>query len=214
MSPWNIFDMAVSKVLIVARTRMSGEKVCIGALSEEGESLRLLNAACTSDLAYNSPYKVGEWWRIACELCGSSRPPHVEDVAVSNALKIGDERDLRKYLTTQTKSWQGKIETLFDGKIRFTNNGAGFISEADVPRYATGFWLPSSPLNLETNVRGNSGYYPVHDYKHLSYVGTQNAVPQINAGQLVRVSLARWWKPRNADPSLEERCYAQLSGWY
>lgn len=25
---------------------------------------------------------------------------------------------------------------------------------------------------------------------------------------------ARRWKPRDADPSFEERCYAQLSGWY
>ena len=36
----------------------------------------------------------------------------------------------------------------------------------------------------------------------------------IPAGTLVRVSLARWWRPEDSEPNFEERCYLQLSGWY
>jgi hypothetical protein len=44
--------------------------------------------------------------------------------------------------------------------------------------------------------------------------GMEAPVARIEAGQLVRVSLAGWWRPREADPGFEERCYAQLSGWF
>jgi len=95
---------------------------------------------------------------------------------------------------------------------RITGNGVGYISPADVPAGATGFWIPDSPLKLDVDDRDKRGYYTNH--RHLSYVGTEEEVDVIQAGQLVRVSLARWWKPRDADPSFEERCYAQISGWY
>lgn len=203
-----------SEVLVVARTRMSGAKVCIGALSKDGASLRLMNSACASELAQQSPYKIGEWWRVTYAPCGNQRPPHLEDVAVSARERIGEQDNMSSYLLSKTKPWKGKIDVLFDGKISFTKNGAGYISPSAVPAHATGFWVPSTALDLETDAQEKLGYYPLNDHRHLSYVGTQDALPRIKAGQLVRVSLARWWKPRDADPSFEERCYVQLSGWY
>ena len=106
------------------------------------------------------------------------------------------------------------IGALFEGKIQFTQNGAGYISESAIPGGATGFWIPSSDLVLKNDDRGKTGYYPAGDYRHLSYVGVQDPAERIKADRLVRVSLARWWKPRDADADFEERCYAQLSGWY
>lgn len=105
------------------------------------------------------------------------------------------------------------MEMLFDGKIQFTRNGGGYISAIDIPSRATGFWLLSEPLHFETDERDKRGYYDSSNH-HLSYVGMDEETEKIEAGTLVRVSLARWWKPRDADPSFEERCYAQLSGWY
>lgn len=205
--------MAKKNVLIVARTRMYGAKVCVGALSDEGEYLRLMNRACESDRAVTVPYRIGEWWEIDCHACGVQRPPHVEDVSVLNAEKIGVQEDLGEYLMNNTAPWEGAMDVLFDGKIQFTRNGGGYISSADIPDRATGFWIPSEPLHLETDERDKRGYYDSFN-RHLPYVGTGEEVEVIEAGTLVRVSLARWWRPADADPTFEERCYAQLSGWY
>lgn len=185
----------------------------MGALSTDGENLRLMNQHCRSDVASESPYKIGDWWKVNCEPCGEQKPPHVEDVAVATSTKIKTEKDLAAYLLANTKPWKGPIQALFNGKIRFTNNGGGYISPDDVPANATGFWIADTDLVLEADSRGKTGYY-YDGFRHLSYVGTQDEVPKIEKGTLVRVSLARWWKPQDADPNFEERCYAQLSGWY
>jgi hypothetical protein len=201
-------------VVVVARTRMYGDRVCVGALSEAGENFRSMNPSCGSDRDQDSPYRVGEKWEVFCAPCGTRKPPHLEDVAVSRAKKLGEINALAGYIRERAKPWEGAMDALFEGKLQFTRNGAGFISEGDIPRGATGFWIPSRNLHLEHDDRGKAGYYPEGDYRHLSYVGTQDTMELIKAGQLVRVSLARWWRPQDADPDFEERCYAQLSGWY
>lgn len=201
-------------VVIVARTRMYGGRVCVGALSAEGENLRLMNQQCSSDYDQNSHYRIGEEWEITCERCGSRRPPHVEDVAVSHAKRRGKISDLADYILERANPWKGSIKKLFEGQIQFTRNGAGFISETGIPVGATGFWIPSTDVLLDHDERNHAGYYPKGDYRHLSYVGVEDAVAVLPAGGLIRVSLARWWRPENADPDFEERCYAQLSGWY
>jgi hypothetical protein len=206
--------MANKIVVIVARTKMYGGRVCIGSLSEDGENLRLMNPNCSSDLGQKTPYQVAEKWRIVCEPCGQQVLPHVEDVAVTEAKKLGDVKDLVSFILDRAKPLKGGIGVLFEGKIQFTQNGAGYISKSGVPKGAIGFWIPSSNLELQQDDRGKNGYYPKRDYRHLSYVGVQEPIETIEAGQLVRVSLARWWKPQDADADLEERCYAQLSGWY
>jgi hypothetical protein len=205
--------MPTEEVLIVARTRMGGGRVCVGALSKGGENLRLMNENCRSDVASESPYRIGEWWKITCDPCGEQKAPHVEDIAVHKGSRTKTEKDLAGYLLAHIRPWKGPIENLFDAKIRFTNNGGGYISPDDIPQNATGFWIPDRDLEPESDLRGKTGYY-YDGFRHLSYVGTQDEVSKIRKGQLVRVSLARWWKPENADPDFEERCYAQLSGWY
>ena len=150
--------MANKNVLIVARTRMYGAHVCVGALSESGENLRLMNQRCDSDTGSNSPYKIGEWWKVTCEPCGTLPPPHVEDVAVTESSKVGEQADLAKYLIRATKPWRGPVDALFDGKIRFTGSGAGYISRDDIPTGATGFWIPDSALKLEVDSRDKAGY--------------------------------------------------------
>src|ERR1700691_2135210 len=134
--------MAKKTVLIVARTKMYGARVCVGALSDQGENLRLMNGNCESDIASRVPFRIGEWWEIDCDPCGARIPPHLEDVSVTNAAKVGEQANLSDYLLTVTNPCRGPIQMLFDGKIQFTRNGGGYISSANVPAGATGFWIP------------------------------------------------------------------------
>lgn len=102
--------MARKNVLIVARTRMYGAKVCVGTLSDQGEYLRLMNRSCESDQAGKVPYRIGQWWEVDCEACGEQRPPHVEDVSVTSARQIGEEEDLSGYLLNNTTPWKGTMD--------------------------------------------------------------------------------------------------------
>ncbi len=201
-------------VVIVARTRMYGGRVCVGAMSDDGENIRLMNPNCAHDRDENSPYQIGGKWQVTADSCGERKPPHLEDFAVTAAKNLGAVKHLVRYILERAKPWKGNIDVLFDGKIQFTQHGAGYISDSAVPKGATGFWIPATDLILQNDDRGKAGYYPQPDWRHLSYVGMLDPVKLIGAEGLVRVSLARWWKPRDADPGFEERCYAQLSGWY
>ena len=201
-------------VVIVARTHMHEGRVCVGALSERGENLRLLNNGCTPDMDRHCLFHVGEMWQIACSPCGERKPPHVEDVAVSEAEKIGFVENIPEYVLKLAKPWQGGIGDLFERKIRFTQNGAGFVRAGNLPSCSTGFWIPYCDLKLHDDGRGKAAYFALADYRHLSYVGVQAPIEMIEAKTLVRVSLARWWRPTDVNDPLEERCYAQVSAWY
>jgi len=196
------------RVMIVARTKMGFGRACIGALSEQGENLRLLSPNC----GYQpSELQIGQLWDITFDRCKIT-PPHAEDVAVTKQVQRG-EGDAKAYVLERVKPLKGMIYELFEGKIQFTNSGSGYVSASHgIPDAATGFWIPSSDLHLETTPRG-ALYGPKQDYRHLKYVGFAEPAKSIVAGELVRVSLAKWWKPPQADADFEERCYAQLSGW-
>jgi hypothetical protein len=201
--------MPVKQVLIVGRTKMWGDRVCIGALTQDGENLRLMNKFCASTYPAESPYVVGEFWEIEYTPCGAQIPPHVEDVSVARSKKLGESGNVAADISARAVIWKGGIECLFDGKLGFTQNGSAFISPGDVSTGATGFWMPNTDIEL----RGTA-YTPIDDYRHLKYVGFQEPEKRLQANRLIRVSLARWWKPKDADDDFEERCYGQLSGWF
>lgn len=99
---------------------------------------------------------------------------------------------------------------MFDGTISFTSNGSGYVSTHALPRGSTGYWLPDAELVFE------SPYYKYRSgwtERRFKYVGADNPVSIIPVNTLVRMSLARWWRPQD-QPDMEERCYLQLSGWY
>jgi hypothetical protein len=199
------------RALIVARTLMQ-RGVCIGALSEAGESLRLLSTDC-GYYAADTPFQIGELWDISFERCPIT-PPHVEDIGLIAQTRVGVEPDVIGFILGRVEPCYGSINELFDGHIAFTYNGSGYISQSTgLPQGATGFWVPDSGLEREPSGNGHR-YRPEGDYRHLKYVGVATPDTEIPAGQLVRVSLAKWWRPREADMSLEERCYVQLSGWF
>lgn len=199
------------KMLIVARTKMGGSSRCIGSLAQSGDSVRLLTAAGENHTTA-SPLHIGEVWDIAYTPRPNRIAPHVEDALVTRETRVGAQPNLRQHLLTRVNPWRGSIDELFGGVLGYTGSGNGYISEAlGVPDRSIGFWVPDRDLVLRAD--GKHYDYDPHS-RGLSYVGEPEAIPRIPAGTLVRVSLARWWKPRDADPAFEERCYLQLSGWY
>ena len=200
------------RITILARTRMGGGRVCVGGMSEAGESFRLMSSVCGYHNK-SAPFQVGQAWEIRHHKCEHLEPPHLEDVAIDVAKLIDTTEELRKFVLERAAPWKGGIDRIFDGKLQFTGSGSGYISHGGgLPSSSTGFWIPDRDLRFEDDPR--QMYSPEGDRRHVAYVGTAQPMPVIPSGSLVRVSLAKWWKPQDAEASLELRCYAQLSGWY
>lgn len=201
------------RVVIVSKTKMGGGTYCVGALGVDGNESRRLLRADGSNQPPDCPFDTGEVWIVE----GRPRPdcitPHVEDYLVLDSRLESREPNLGSFLSARVRPWTGGPEGLFDAAVRFTGRRTGYISRDHVPPCSTGFWLPDRPLALSRGGDKLSFEY-ARDQLILraSYVGTQPPVEAIPAGTLVRLSLARWWRPRDAE--VEERCYVQLSGWY
>lgn len=192
---------------------MAGTSRCIGGIAGDGTPLRLLTSEGANHTA-TSPFTIGQIWELSCTPRTNIVPPHVEDVLVTGQRFVGQQHNLHQHLLGRVHHWRGSIDTIFGGVLGYTANDNAYVSEPrGVPDQSTGFWIPDRDLVLRDDGRH---YDYVYDWtrKGLSYVGEPAPIQAIPAGTLVRVSLARWWKPDNADEALEERCYLQLSGWY
>lgn len=202
------------RVLIISKTRM-GSMACVGGLTIDScQNVRLLQPNKFNQPA-DTAYKLGDIWDLNYLPRQDVIHPHIEDVLVYRGKKIGEQLNLREYLLSKMYPWKGGPESLFGGAIRFTFNGTGYISRKnDLPTGSVGFWIPFA--DLQRVYEGNKVrylYVAVGQPIYISYVGSEPAIEAIPRGSLLRVSLARWWRPPDA-PNLEERCYLQLSGWY
>jgi hypothetical protein len=200
------------RVLIVAKTHMQ-KYACVGGVSlDPDHSVRLMQAD-GSPQPGDTPYEVGDLWQIECEVPARIRPPHVEDVNVLKARKVGEEAQVRRVLLQRIVPWRGAPNQAFEGLVRFTYHGHGYINEVmGVPGMSTGFWQPDKPLQKVFDKKVYYRYQGSRGPCLLPYVGYAPAADLIPANALVRLSLARWWRQPDAD--VEERCYLQLSGWY
>ncbi len=201
------------KTLIVGRTKM-GSMRCIGALCEDGRSLRLLDAQGHNWLP-SVGFDVGQEWDLAFTNGANLRPPHVEDVLVTGGNFVGNVADVRGTTLSRVQPWVGSPSALFNGAVSYTNKHNGYI-EGAAPDRSTWFWIPDKDLALRDDGKHYdylSNFLSITIPKGLTYVGERDPVAMIPAGTLVRVSLARWWRP-DGDDSFPERCYVQLSGWY
>ena len=242
------------KVLIVSRTRM-GTLRCIGGLATNGTSVRLLTTSCNNQDT-SSPLLVGQLWDLVYSPRSQFIAPHVEDVLVSTQHFVNDIIKPKQYILQRVSPWEGSIDKIFGGLIKYTANNNGCVSErSGVPDRSTGFWIPDSDLRLRvgeqpgeqhydyvpvikrfggkfqtfqearewgianpeetiTKSPDGRGYIVKDVLRGLKYVGEESPIKVIPAGTLVRVSLARWWRPEDSEPNFEKRCYLQLSGWY
>lgn len=205
------------RVLIVAKTHL-GTRACVGGLDlDAGRGMRLLQRD-GSNQPIDTPFGVGQLWEIECVPRPDVIPPHVEDVLVQKAEQVGQETNLRDFLLARVQPWRGAPNQLFEGLVRPTFQGAGYINDImGVPPVSTGFWIADRRLTLEMEETGPHYHYPTppksRAVRSLKYVGYAPPVDALPAGTLLRVSLSRWWRPPDAT-DLEPRCYLQLSGWY
>jgi hypothetical protein len=201
-------------VLIVAKTHMH-ELACVGGLRlDTNRNVRLLQA----DASYqpgDTDYEVGQHWELDIEQYRVTQPPHVESVLVFRRRLIGQQNNVHSFLIERVQPWHGSPDVLFDGCLRATPEGSGYIARGStLPRSSTGFWIPDHSLQRVHSGRGLRYKYPQSaGIRFLPYVGYAPLIDTIPAGTLVRVSLARWWRP-DKNPEIEERCYLQLSGWF
>jgi len=200
------------KVLIVAKTKMGGS-VCVGAVSFEAKrSLRLLNKYGGNQPG-NTPFEIGQIWDIQGEFPQPDKikPPHTEDFHIQAMNNLRQQADVIQFLLQNVQIARGNPTGLFDGHLQWTGNGHGYISTGGlIPCYSTCFWQPNKSLRLAMD--DNKPYYHYDANRSLKYGGLAQPISEIHANKIVRVSLARWWRPTSSD--VGERCYLQLSGWY
>lgn len=203
------------RVLILSKTHMNGQ-VCVGGiLTKNGKYVRVLDKD-----GHNQPedtsLNVGQIWEIDFSNKLACTPPHVEDVLIQGSQLQGNLDagiKLSEYLlkTLKVKVWRGAPDKLFDGLIKWTSSGSGYIDKSSIPSNSVGFWISDKELSRHDYNGVRYNYHSMLGWRNIKFVGFQTPVQHISAGILMRVSLARWWRK---DAQSEECCYLQLSGWY
>lgn len=202
------------KVLIVAKTRQ-GSAACIGGITFEGRSVRLIAADAATNEHANLEYSVGEVWEVEAEPAPSVVPPHVENVIVRAGRRLGPMSSPDIFIERHMPAQRGAPTALYEGLVQASPTGALYISQAGgVPPRSTTFWRSDQPLRRDDDGKRIRYRYPTADGgRTLTFVGFQEPIAEIPAGTLLRVSLAHWWRPED-QPAHEPRCYVQLSGWF
>ncbi len=202
------------KVVIVAKTRM-GSGACIGGLTFDGRSVRLIAPDAGSNDQFNKEYEIGDVWDVDCAPEANIIPPHVENVVVHHKRQLPPIDDVSAFVEQHMPPCEGGVDVLYEGLTQATQAGVQYISERNgVPPYSTMFWRPDKPLQRDDDAKRIRYRYPTPEGgRTLTFVGFQEPWPEIPAGTLLRVSLAHWWRPDRM-PDGELRCYVQLSGWY
>jgi len=195
---------------------MHGDHVCVGGFDlEAGRNVRLLTAQ-----GYNQPttttYQIGEIWSVVYRPRAGCEPPHVEDVLVTSSSRVAVQAELATFIRTNCPIVKGSLHNVFGGHLQYTGAGSAFISRgAGVPDGSVCFWETNERLrrdDFDTKVRYT--FRQGFANRHISFVGFQEPVDVIPQGTLVRLSMARWWKPKDAPTEEPEKCFLQLSGYY
>lgn len=203
------------EALIVGRTHM-GAQACVGAIDvQSGRALRLFHRFWTYPDTHD--YLVGQLWDL--EVIGRPQnqitPPHVEDVLVSSRSLVETMTlpEAKAAVLSVVDPWTCALPHVFEGCV-VAQNGRPFVSEdAGTPSCSTSFWSADRPFELQI-VEGSSDRYMTHQqpFWSMPYVGLDPTPTRIEAGELVRLSLAGWWQGSWAPPG--KRCYVQVSGTF
>lgn len=201
------------RVLIVAKTRR-GTGACVGGLTHDGRSVRLVAADAVANEHAGLEYNVGDVWEIDAMPDPHIIPPHVENVIVRGARRTKRLDNLESVIRRFLPPVLGGPEGLFDRRLQHLPSGALFVAErTGLPARSTMFWVSDQPLLMDCEAKRIRYRYSTPDGgRLLTFVGFQEPLEVIPAGVLLRVSLAHWWRPRDR-PDEELRCHVQLSGW-
>ena len=202
-------------IMIVSKTRMT-KHVCVGGfVLGSRQNIRLLTEG-GSNQPIECSFQIGDLWDISYTSKSNCIPPHIEDVHVLKAKKYSVQPQLERFIRSNCQIVDGNISLTFDGRLQYTNNGSAYIAHGTgIPHDSVCFWSTDTPL-----FRNDYGDKVRYQYKEgsavrrITYVGFQNSPNQIRSGTLLRLSLARWWKPDDASDAEPKKCFLQLSGYY
>jgi hypothetical protein len=204
------------EVLILSKSYLGGNNVFVGGMVlESKQNIRLLNSDGWHPYL-DTEYRIGQVWDIDFQKVENLRDPHSEDVIVKSQFYLRSIDNLSKFIQQPgMRIWRGSIDHLFDSRLLWAEAGAGYITELqrNIPTSSEGFWINDRQINYEKD--GHYLYLPGTRYgtnRKMKYRGVAAPLPSIPANTLLRVSLARWWKPEGSVD--EKRCYLLLSGWY
>ena len=211
----------MNKILIVSKTKMANNRICVGGIDIDNRMpVRLLDISGYHESADTCPFNIREIWNIEYSNHNQRPLPHSEDIRVVSKNKSGvlkSEISMFDLLNrVQFRIYEGSVLSTFEGKLNCTNSGTFYISEDNIPNNSTCFWICDKEIR-RSDYNGKVRYR-YHDGTrqwgyNITYVGLEeNPAQIIPQGTLIRLSLAHWWSPEDADT--EERCYLQLSGWY
>lgn len=203
------------EILITSKTH-KGKAACVGGLVINNNRLvRLLNPGNWNQYA-DTDLDIGDVWDINFIDREDSAPPHIEDIIIQSKDYVREIENISDFIINcGITIYRGAPTQIFNGRLGWTRKGGGYIGNRDnLPSNSVGFWISDKDLVLDDDEKHYT-YESENQFvasKRFPYVGFESKVDRIPAGTLMRMSLARWWKPE--DSEINERCYLQLSGWY
>jgi len=189
----------MSKILIVSKTKMANNHVCVGGIDLDNKlSARLLKTNGYHESIDECQYNICEVWEIEYQRHNQRPLPYSEDIRVIVRNKTGiltqnlSVIDILKGLNF--KVYYGNIRATFENKLKCTQSGSFYISKDDVSNHSTCFWVCDKNI-IREDYNGKIRYCYNDDSRRwgykISYVGIDvNPIQIISKGTLVRLSLA------------------------
>ena len=148
------------RVLIVAKTRR-GSGACIGGITSDGRSVRLVAANAGTNERAGIEYEVGEVWDVDAIPAVNLVAPHVENVIVRARRKLKQIGDPVPIIEQHMPPTSGDVALIFEGLAQTTTTGALYVAErTGIPPYSTMFWRPDRPLQREDDGKRVRYRYP------------------------------------------------------
>ncbi len=201
------------EIIIISKTH-KGQAACVGGMIVVNKQfVRILNQG-KRDQPANTDFNIGDIWEVEFTKANNIIAPHIEDIIILYkrfSRRVSNVSDF--ILNSGVTIFRGSPEHIFNGKLGWTGSGVGYIeNKENLPDNSVGFWISDIDLKFDSThylYDSDNFFDPT---KKIKFVGFQSTIDVIPAGTVIRISLARWWKPE--DSEMNERCYLQLSGWY
>lgn len=215
----------MNKILIVSRTRMKENRVCVGGIDlTQNCPIRLLDPNGYHEDENICPYEIGDIWNCSYVRNPRRPAPHLEDSNVISRTLVQKHActtkdDFVNELTNHgVKIFNGNLNDCFDGCLA-TDGRKYYVSQNTIPQYSTCFWINDKVLRRNDFPKSDGGTKKQLAYmdgsspwgRSIAYVGLGNTPQLVPTGSLVRLSLANWWSKDNNTP---KRCYLQVSWVY